>query len=172
MATITERTDMSRNSWKLLCRLKSGTPIHVLNQDVTILDDDIYKISESQYCFADIPYHSSNDTPRIVSIFWACSEKAFRRAYFKEVEGDDLVICNPPNELLPPESGPTYRQILEGLKASGARGLIEYASYRVMSDGAFVHRGIESDSVAYYFRSSDFIDGELPYSILWKMKVG
>lgn len=157
-------------SWELLCSVKSGVTIETLGQDVAVLDDDVYKLSESQYCLAEIPFNSSDNIPRVISMFWACSERAFRRAYFKEVEGDDLVICNPPNELLPPKSEPTYRQILDGLKASGAKGLMEYASYRVMSDGAFVHRSIESGSAAYYFRSPDFDDNELPYAILWKMK--
>lgn len=161
---------MSRNGWELLSSLKSGAPIEMLGQNVAVLDDDVYKLSESQYCLAEIPFNSSGNISRIISIFWACSEKAFRRAYFKEVEGDDMVICNPPNELLPHKCEPTYLQILDNLRVSGARGLTEYASYRVMSDGAFVHRAIESDLAAYYFRSPKSIDGELPYAILWKMK--
>ena len=169
VATIEERTGMSRNSWELLCGVKSGAAIDMLGQDVALLDDDIYKISESQYCLAEIPLNSPDNILRIISMYWACSEKSFRRALFKEIEGDDLVICDPPSELLPPKSASTYRQILDGLRAVGAKGVMEYALYRVMSDGAFVHRCIESDSAAYYFRSPDFVDDESPYAILWKL---
>lgn len=67
------------------------------------------------------------------------------------------------------KAGATYRQIKEALGALGSDRLMEYASYRVMSDGAFVHKGLESASAVYYFRSHDIADDEMPYAILWKL---
>lgn len=48
---------------------------------------------------------------RLLSLYWACSEPAFRRAYYRDVENDDMAVCRPPPELLPVGAGETYSQI-------------------------------------------------------------
>lgn len=63
----------------------------------------------------------------------------------------------------------TYSQIKNALSSLGSEKFMEYASYRVMSDGAFVHKGLESSLAVYYFRLHDIVDDELPYAILWKL---
>ena len=155
--------------WKRLCRLKSGTPVEELGQSVVSLGNDAFKLSETQYCLARV---SDDNVLRVVSMYWACNEKSFRHAYFGDIEGDDLISCTPPNELLPPKSGATFRKIMTGLKAFGAKGVMENASYRIMSDGAFIQKEIGSNVADYYFRSPHSDDNELPYAILWKMKIG
>lgn len=159
---------MTSKKWVLLCALRPGTPIDVLGQDLLVLEDDVYKLSSSQYCLAEAPYGEPDATPRLISFYWACSEKAFRRAYFKEVEGDDMAVCNPPSELLPEGPGATYGQIRDALRSCGGDRAMEHASYRIMSDGAFVHRSLENASATYHFRSPEPVDDELPYAILWK----
>lgn len=106
---------------------------------------------------------------RLPSLYWACSEPAFRRAYYRDVENDDMTVCQPPPELLPVGAGVTYSQIKNAISSAGSDKLMEYASYRVMSDGAFVHKGLESSLAVYYFRLHDIVDDELPYAILWKL---
>jgi hypothetical protein len=101
-------------------------------------------------------------------LFWACSEPAFRRAYFRDVENDDMVKCLPPLELLPVGSGMSYGSIRSALRSHELDKFMEYATYRVMSDGAFVHKSLAGSRMVYYFRSPDDVDDELPYAILWK----
>ena len=47
---------------------------------------------------------------------------------------------------------------------------MECASYRVMTDGAFIHKSLEHASAAYYFRSPEILSDELPFAIVWKCR--
>lgn len=101
--------------------------------------------------------------------FTGPAEPAFRRAYYRDVENDDMAVCRPPPELLPVGAGGTYSQIKNALSSLGSDKFMECASYRVMSDGAFVYKGLESSLAVYYFRLHDIVNDELPYAILWKL---
>lgn len=157
--------------WSSLCKLKSGDVIDVREQCVLAMEDGAYKISDVQYFLADALFCEGKEELRLLSLYWACSEPAFRRAYYRDVENDDMAVCVPPFELLPIGSGGTYSQIKNALGALGSGKFMEYASYRVMSDGVFIHKSLESSSAVYYFRLPDIIDDELPYAILWKPPV-
>ncbi|BDB19898.1 hypothetical protein cym2001_32630 [Pseudomonas sp. CYM-20-01] len=155
--------------WSSLCKSKVGGVVDLREQRVLAMDDGAYKISDNQYFLADACSVEGEEKLSLLSLYWASSEAAFRRAYYRDVENDDLAVCQPPAELLPAGAGATYRQIKEALGALGSDRLMEYASYRVMSDGAFVHKGLESASAVYYFRSHDIAHDEMPYAILWKL---
>lgn len=156
------------SDWGFLSRMKSGTSIEALG-GAELIAGDAYKISNSKYCLADVP-HGTVGAAQLYSLFWASSDGAFRRAYFREIEKDDFFIGDPPIQLLPLAGSKTYDKILSGLKNNGARGIVEYASYRLATDGIFVHRAIECEFACYYFRSSSSALLELPYAILWKMQ--
>lgn len=153
--------------WSLLCKLGVGSTVDALEGGIA-LEDGVYKISDSKYLLADIFFEDGKEKIKLLSIFWACSEPAFRRAYFRDVENDDMAKCLPPVELLPSGSGMSYGSIRKVLSSLESDQFLEYASYRVMSDGAFVHKSLEGRKAIYYFRSSDIIEDELPYAILWK----
>ncbi|MCA5973951.1 MULTISPECIES: hypothetical protein [Pseudomonas] len=155
-------------NWVSLCRMKAGEIIDVREASVLPMEDDAYKVSEEQYLLVDASSDDTDGKLCLLSFYWAASERAFRRAYYKDVEGDDNAEGMPPPELLPVGAGSTYSQIREALDFKGSQEFMEYASYRVMSDGAFVHKSLESSSAVYYFRSPTSIDNELPYAILWK----
>lgn len=155
--------------WSSLCKFNVGDAFDLGQQCVLAMEDGVYKISENQYFLADAFFDVGKEKLSLISLYWACSEPAFRRAYYRDVENDDMVVCQPPSELLPIGAGMTYSQIKKALISVGSDKFMEHASYRVMSDGAFVHKSLESLSAVYYFRLHDIIDDELPYAILWKL---
>jgi hypothetical protein len=165
---------MSLENWDWLCSLEEYIPLEVLGQEIVPLGNDAYndayKLSETQYCLARVPFDATDNIVRVACMYWACSEKAFRRVRFREIEGDDLTVCDPPLELLPPKSLPTYRQILDGLKkAFGSLNVMESAGYR-WTDGIFIERSIGCRLATYHFRSRLDDDDEQPFAIYWKMK--
>ncbi|SCZ33479.1 MULTISPECIES: hypothetical protein [unclassified Pseudomonas] len=154
--------------WSSLCKLKIGDAVDAREQCILAMEDGAYKISDDQYFLADAFFDEGKEKLRLLSLYWACSEPAFRRAYYRDVENDDMAVRSPPSELLPRGAGETYGEIKKALSSLGSDKFMEYASYRVMSDGAFVHKSLESSLAVYYFRLPDIVDDELPYAILWK----
>ncbi|MGK9416191.1 hypothetical protein ACSSUR_08545 [Pseudomonas cedrina] len=152
--------------WALLRELKKGDVLDVPDTSLLLMDEGVYKVSANQYCLADAINEDGQDKLRLLSVYWAASDAAFRRAYFRDIESDDGTVCLPPLELMPEGARATYMQIKRALETTG--NVMEYATYRVMSDGAFVHKGLASLPAVYYFRSVDFLDDEIPYAILWK----
>ncbi|WP_027908313.1 hypothetical protein [Pseudomonas sp. URMO17WK12:I4] len=155
--------------WSFLCRTKVWDVVDVQEQRVLAMEDGAYKISDNQYFLADVFSDEGEEKLRLLSLYWACSEPAFRRAYYRDIEHDDMTVCQPPPELLPAGAGAAYDQIKKTISSLGTDKLMEYASYRIMYDGAFVHKCLESSSAIYYFRLQDIFDDELPYAILWKL---
>lgn len=152
--------------WALLRELKKGDALAVPEASLLLIDEGVYKVSANQYCLADAINEDGQDKLRLLSFYWVASDAAFRRAYFRDIERDDRAVCPPPLELMPEGARATYMQIKRALENAG--NVMEYAAYRVMSDGAFVHRSLESSSAVYHFRSLDLLGDEVPYAILWK----
>ncbi|TFY88340.1 hypothetical protein DYL59_15890 [Pseudomonas kairouanensis] len=156
--------------WSVLRALIAGNDVDVPERALSRIDEGVYKISETQYCLADVHIESGQKRLVVVSCVWAVSAAAFRRAYSFDIEADDFAIGAPPVELLPNGAAPTYGQIKRALAAVGR--VMEHASYRVMSDGAFIHRSLENADATYHFRSRDDVGDELPYAIVWKCRAG
>ncbi|CRM52338.1 MULTISPECIES: hypothetical protein [Pseudomonas] len=152
--------------WALLRELKKGDALAVPEAGLLLIDEGVYKMSVTQYCLADAIKEDGQDKLKVLSFYWAASDAAFQRAYYRDVESDDGAVCPPPFELMPEEAGATYIEIKRALETAG--NIREYASYRVMSDGAFVHKSLEGPSAVYYFRSLGLLNDEVPYAILWK----
>lgn len=157
--------DLNMFDWPLLYKLIIGDSVDVMDR-ATALEDGVYKISDSKYFLADNLFEDGKETIQLVSFFWACSEPAFRRAYFRDIENDDMEKCPPPAQLLPPGAGVNYSSIRSSLRSLDPDHFAEHASYRVMSDGAFIHKSLESLRAIYYFRSPKIIESEMPYAIL------
>ncbi|KMT52739.1 hypothetical protein [Pseudomonas fildesensis] len=151
--------------WPTLCKLRVGSYVDLPEGGIA-LEDGVYKISDSKYFLADSVFEEGKERIKLGSLFWASSEPAFRRAYFREIESDDMAECFPPVELLPSEAGMSYGSIRGALRSLDPQHFLEYASYRVISDGAFVHKSLEGQRAIYYFRSPEIIESELPYAIL------
>ena len=154
--------------WSVLRELKAGDAFEAPQGLLSLIDEGVYKISDTQYSLADAVIGNEQSSLALVSLYWAASERAFKRAYFMEVEADDLAVCVPPVELLPEGAGATYGELKRAM--ASVSNVMEHASYRVMSDGAFVHKSLENSSAAYHFRSTDIMDDELPYAIIWKCR--
>lgn len=156
--------------WQRLLTFPKGTPLNAIATNAVPLSEDLYQVGSSAYCIVDDP-DVGHDHLTVISLLWACSENAARRAYFNDIEADDLAKCPPPDHVFPGvANGGGYADILHGLVELGVNGLMEHASYRIMTDGQFVHKSIEFDKAIYYFRSPDVADANPPYAILWKMK--
>ena len=154
--------------WSVIRALEAGSDVDALEQGLSLIDEGVYRTSDTQYCLADIHIESGQERLVLVSFFWTVSAAAFRRAYLFDIDADDFAIGVPPVELLPDGTAPTYGQIKRALAAVGM--VMKHASYRVMSDGAFIHRSLESADASYHFRSRDDVDDEPPYAIVWKCR--
>jgi hypothetical protein len=88
-----------------------------------------------------------------------------------DIESDDGETMDVPAEFLP--SGgtvtATYGEILRGLKNDKPRICQETASYRIASDGRFIHRRIETECFEFLFRNPEHDDSEPPYAIIRKL---
>jgi hypothetical protein len=159
--------------WNELVSLEEWISISRLDISFEELDESLLKISMNKY-FVTSPFRGNcleemEGGPFLTALLWACSDGAALRAYNMMIERDDMVTAMPPPILLPAEDANTYSAILICLKKKNLKSVIESATYRIISDGSFVHRSIECDLASYYFRSSEHDDQEEPYAILWKL---
>lgn len=75
-----------------------------------------------------------------------------------------------PKVFLPEKSGSTYGDILKTLKLENPKVLQETASYRIATDGDFVHRMIETEGVSFFFRNRKLHNNEKPYAIVRNLR--
>ncbi|WP_173061345.1 hypothetical protein [Sulfurimicrobium lacus] len=134
-------------------------------EEATSVTENIYQVQGAYlmtaHHFQDL---SPAKEPIITLVIWAPSIGALKRAFAFDVDNDDDAVGEPPQELLLAPGATTWRSILDIAKAQGIR-LLESASYRIMTDGAFVHRQLESRNYRVYFRSRHDNPGESPYAI-------
>jgi hypothetical protein len=105
----------------------------------------------------------------MMMIMWAPNDGAAKRAHLMRIEEDvNQIPAEAPSELLPVVSGKTYGEIVQELKGRNER-FLEHASYRIASDGAFVHRAISTERIEILFRSVEDEDSELPYAITYRL---
>lgn len=137
------------------------------------LSPSTYKISHGIYLSLSPFRHGSleKDTtgPFVMGIVWAASDGALRRALIMEIESDDGAISDVPRDFLPASGASSYGKILHELKVSKPRTCLETAAYRIATDGRFIHRIIETERFAFYFRNSKNDDSEEPYVIVRKL---
>jgi hypothetical protein len=161
-------------NWADIVKLRKYTSITQCDINLELLDDGIYKVSATQYCIS-VPYCGSSlvailDGSFLVAVLWACSEGAAKRAYLGRIEEDDGSELIPPDEILPAPNSKSYASILNSLRYCKCNTVMEYASYRIMTDGAFIHKVIESKIALYFFRKRLKADKETPYAIQWNLK--
>lgn len=159
--------------WKELISIPKWTALGQLPFRSSHLGRNLYAIDTNQYClvtpYANKTFVVKPGGPFVSALLWACGDGAALRAVAGEVEKDEKILVSVPSELLPAEAASSYHTILCGLKSKHWQGISEFAAYRISTDGAFIHRVIDSNLASYCFRSLEKYKDELPYAILWKL---
>ena len=139
------------------------------------LTPEIYKVDDGVYLTVSSwrPDILEDDPsgPFVGSVILAASDGAIRRALLREIESDDGKALDVPAEFLPSGGAveATYGEILRGLKNDKSKACFETASYRIATDGLFIHRKIETERFAFFFRKPEHDDTEPPYAIIRKL---
>lgn len=105
------------------------------------------------------------DGPYVAGVMWATSEGAARRAWFLEIEADEGTDSDIPGWCMPEGVAPRFGDIAHALGSSA----MQFASYRIASDGKFVCRNIESRAYHYCFRGRGRNDSEPPFVAVRKL---
>jgi hypothetical protein len=160
-------------TWKELVRLKEWMPISEMPYKYYQYDRNIYKFEDTKYFLAtDLNPNAPEEYPGgpyLAALVWACSDVAVKQAMRQNIEKDEKIIFDPPNELLPKNNAKTYSEICKEMKEIGI-SFSEIAGYS-WSNGKFVHRLIQSKMAHYYFRERIKVEDKMPYAILWSLKV-
>ncbi|MYM27438.1 hypothetical protein GTP58_03790 [Duganella sp. CY15W] len=141
-----------------------GQPLFQLYPDATIIDDDLAEVVDNLFVTLSQHEAENSEYPRMDALLWAVSRGAAMRSFNLKISEDDGQLGIPPDCVLPANSK-RYSEIIGNLKLSGTY-YSETASYRIMKDGAFVHKTIQTRGVIYYFRSQTVSNNEVPYAIL------
>lgn len=167
------RTSMS---WPDLKRFVNFVPKRQFPELLEPLSEDLFMFSEQVFYFV-VPHDRrcavTADAPFLTCVIWAQSAGAARRAMNSAIEDDrEMNGSWPPQELLPKDGVLTYGDILRAVKSECPESVMETASYRVASDGAFIHKSISArlhdGRYEYYFRSPKIFDEERPYAVSFK----
>lgn len=170
MAAIIKGDCMKNNN---LFHLKKFTPLSEVAERIDADDylcDSLYRIESGLYLYLTKFGASSAEYagPFLSGLFCAPDDGSIMRATALDVEKDVGILLVPPVGFLPPEVIPEYGIILDWLKSMRPKVLQEAASYRIASDGRFVHRTIETEKYTFYFRGASDDNNERPYAILYK----
>jgi hypothetical protein len=158
--------------WPEILQLSGFQSIAALAPDATSIAPSIVLLTSDTYAFI-VPYNERLErdapgAPFATMAVWAESPGAARRALHNEIEADAPTLGkSPPAELLPRGSHGAYGEIVAAAKRAG-KSALEFAEYRIATDGAFVHRVVQCDRVSYYFRSHKDDATECPYAIALK----
>ncbi|WP_137936090.1 hypothetical protein [Chitinivorax sp. B] len=156
--------------------IKRWTPISDLTSSGNSFDklgNSLYIAGENIYILVS-PYKegclvSNPQAPFIAGILWACEPGAALRAITMEIEEDKGSVVPIPISFLPNSCLPTYGAIRDTLMEIMPNGCIEAGSYRIASDGAFVHRKLDSREYTFFFRNPKGGESEEPYAALYKL---
>ncbi|WP_426212033.1 hypothetical protein [Massilia sp. TWP1-3-3] len=170
MATIKKGDFMEFNS---LVSLKKLTPLSNVVEQIdaaAFLGKSLYRIGGGIYLYLTKFGGGGANTegPFLSGIFFAPDDCAMMRVAAMNIEEDSGSLLTSPAGFLPDEVLPEYGPILNWLKDMRPNVCQESASYRIASDGLFVHRTIETERYTFYFRGATDDDHEPPYAILYK----
>jgi hypothetical protein len=160
-------------SWDTLTSLRRWTPLRQVTKTTPVkLGDDLFKIDTGKYLVC-VPYKrdltEGGGERFITSVLWARTDGAARRAALLQIEADQVIEGGPPPDLLLPGRPVSYGDIIRELKKDQTGEFGETASYRVATDGAFVHRSIVTESTSFHFRNPEHDDSEPCYAIEFRL---
>ena len=157
--------------------LKKWTPLSEAIPIISpsaFLGKSLYSLGGGVYLYLTPfkPNNAGGDTsgPYLSGVFCIPDDDAAKRVVAFDIEADSGALLNPASTLLPLDSALEYGSILNGLKKTNPKVCQEAATYRIASDGRFVHRTIETERFTYYFRRADHDDREPPYAALCKLQ--
>mgnify|MGYP007034366735 CR=1 FL=1 len=147
--------------------MQRWTALDALGDTVSCVSDVLFRLGRDEYLVC-VPH--DRDLRRIegkrfvTTVMWAETEGAARRAQLMDIESDERGDVLPPPALLLSEGASSYGSIVDCLQSIGAR-FQESASYRIGSDGAFIHRSIIAPPRTFHFRNRDDDDKDRCYAI-------
>lgn len=155
-------------NWKEVLGANDAPQLSISTNSVEFLTSELCKIGERQYALVDSYEEDGKITRSFDTLYWAASDGAALRAAETQIESDDGAIAEVPTELLPNGANGGYLSVLSAVRTANPSGVIESASYRIMSDGAFIHRQIATRDAKYFFRQFEG-DLEKPYAVLKRL---
>ena len=157
--------------WADLKSVPRWTRLSQVTTGAVSLGDDLFKVGPGKYLIS-VPYNRNLEEQGgdrfITALVWAGTDGAAKRAILMQVEADQISNERPPAELLPPGEPVTYGEIVRELKGHAGE-YEETASYRIGSDGAFVHRHITTAAFSFHFRKREHDDSEPCYAIEYRL---
>lgn len=142
-------------------------PDHFLGKSLYLLEHGIYLYVTP---FIGGTLEKDPAGPFLTGVVWATDDGAAERAIYRDIEADSGSTVSIPKDFLPQDSGSTYADILKSIKRQNPKVCQEKASYRIATDGAFVHRIIETEEFSFFFRSLRYEDNEEPYAVIRNLK--
>jgi len=158
--------------WADLKSLPKWTNLSGVATSALTIGGDLFKIGRGKYLIC-VPYNRDLEEQRgdrfVTSLVWAATDGAAKRAVLMQIEADQISSERPPAELLLPGQPVRYGEIIRALQNGNFGEYEEAASYRIASDGAFVHRHITTTSFSFRFRKAEHDDSEPCYAIEYRL---
>lgn len=160
-----------------ILKSKKWTPLEEIvgaTIEADFVGKSLYKVSEQMYLqvsqFKGRDLLKDDSAPYVTGVFLTPGDGAARRITSLAIEedaGEKLVLSK---EMLPDNLVADYGSILVRMKKESPETCQETASYRIATDGKFVHRTIETDKYVFYFRENKNNNSEEPYAVLYKLQ--
>jgi hypothetical protein len=112
---------------------------------------------------------NTTGVPFAIGVLCVPDAGAARRVSALAIEEDSGAPLALPADFLPEGATPQYGAILAGLRRMQCRACLESATYRIATDGRFIHRTIETERNKYFFRTAAHDEQEPPYAVLYKL---
>ena len=153
--------------------IKKLTPLATAVEHIdpaAYLGRSLYRLGDGIYiCLTKLGMPgAASEGPFLSGVFCVPDDGAIMRATALDIEGDIGLTLTPPTGFLPSDLVLEYGRILNWLKSMRPNVCQETASYRISSDGLFVHRTVETEKYPFYFRRAEDNERERPYAILHK----
>jgi hypothetical protein len=164
-------------SWADLKNIPAWTPLTSLEHSTRHLGGILFGLSTTQYLIcppSNERFEQQAGIPGFVAaLLWAEYEGAARRAILMDLEADKPESRPlpelPPVELLLAGAGDTYGRIVDELRTGRHGRFLESATFRVASDGAFIHRNIAAAPFTFFFRGRKDDDHDRCYAIEYRL---
>lgn len=158
------------NNWRTILAIANWPNAENLQLPTRQAGEGLLVVSDNTFALT-VPHDAALRRPegggRFVSMFVVAGDaSAARRAMFREVDGDrGCPMPAFPCELWPGKALP-YAAIVAAC-TSDSRDYSESAAY-LFTDGRFVHRKIDSQSLTFFFRERSGAE-ELPYAVAYAL---
>lgn len=152
-------------------KLKRGTPLRKFSSGAVQVERGQYSLGTGVYLRG--VEDERNAEPAIWDVVWAASDEFADLLFNRRPVGSMQRTWPTPTEQYSWCLGSTYAAILERAdKRYGRARVREGAAYRVIEDGGFMYRHLDTpDFQRYYFLSVQKLPDEEPFAISWRLKL-